>query len=149
MVVHVAAEDIGRAARHSSHIERRRYTDHAPKRLCRYDNAGSDFDHFLRRVEEQHRFRRERAALGGAEGQHVDTRFPGRLRGRSIDAHQRVGKAGAVHVNGEAAPVHNLCEAPDFVWTIDRSGLGRLRQREHRRAHVMWAAPLPFGQLAR
>ena len=43
--------------------------------------------------------------------------------------------------------MRDLGESADLVWAINGSRFGRLREREHRRAHVMRAAPLPLGKL--
>jgi hypothetical protein len=45
-------------------------------------------------------------------------------------------------MHGEPAPVRDLGERADLVRPIDGAGLGRLGERQHRRAHVMRAAPL-------
>src|SRR6185295_18325581 len=63
---------------------------------------------------------------------------------RGIQARERIGKARAVEMHGKAARVRDLGETADLVRTIDGAGLGRLRERQHRWADVMRAAPLPL-----
>ena len=62
-----------------------------------------------RLVEEQHRLRRERAALGGAERQHIDAGLPGRLAPATHQTRQRIGEARAVDVHRQPA----LCAIAD------------------------------------
>ena len=69
VVVHVAAEHIGRAARHATHRARRRDPDDAPERLGRDDDARRELDLLLGRVDEEHavarvgKILRQRAAV--------------------------------------------------------------------------------------
>ena len=101
-----------------------------------------------RRVEEQHRFGGERTALGGAERERVDARLPGRLRRRCVHARQRIGEPRAVDMDRKPVRMRDVGERLDFLGPIDGAGLGRLRQRQHRRADVVRAAPLRLRERA-
>ena len=101
-----------------------------------------------RRIEEHDRLGRERAALGGPEREHVDAELPARVCGRKLLARERVGEPRAVDVEPQVLRMGELGERADFLRRIDRSGLGRLGEREPRRNHVMRTAarqPLQRG----
>ena len=83
-----------------------------------------------RAVEEHHRLGRHRAALGGAEREHVDAGLPGDLGGARVQPHQRVGEARAVHVHLHAVRVRDPGERRDLVGPVDGAGFARLRERE-------------------
>ena len=93
------------------------------------------------RIEEDHRLRAHRAALGGAERQRVDAGLPGGLGGRDVHARERIAEPRAVHVHGDAMPVRDLGQFAHLGDAIDRAAFGRLRQRQHARADMMRPAP--------
>ena len=90
-------------------------------------------------IEHHHGLRRQRAALGGAERQHVDAGLPGHLRRRGVEPHQGIGEARAIHVHGERAGVRDVAQARDLVGAIDGAGLARLRERQRRGDHLVRA----------
>src|SRR5690606_25291344 len=53
------------------------------------------------RIEEHDCFCRERAVLGGAEGEHVDASAPGDIAGMTVEGHDGVRETRAVHVHLE------------------------------------------------
>ena len=62
---------------------------------------------------------------------------------RRVHARERIGEPRAVDMHGKPARVGDLGELADLVRPIDRAGFGRLRERQHRRAHMVRTAPLP------
>ena len=82
------------------------------------------------RLEDDDGLAGERAVLGRAERQRVDPGAPGHLRRREAARDEGVGEARAVHVGGEASRPGDPGKLGDFVATVDRPGLRRLRERQ-------------------
>ena len=77
----------------------------------------------------------------GPERQRIDAGLPGGFRGAAFMRTARCRSAVGMH--SEPVRMRDLGEAGNLGRTIDGAGFGRLRQREHGRADVMRAAPLP------
>src|SRR5262249_58323249 len=65
-------------------------------------------------IEEDHRFGCQRAAFGGAERQHVDTAAPGHFGRCGIAPNERIGKAGAIHMDRKRSLPRYFRETCDF-----------------------------------
>lgn len=81
-------------------------------------------------VEEDDRLGRPGAVLGAAEGEHVDTGFPGDVGRAAAQRHQRIGEAGAIHVQGQTARRSGGLQCADLVGGVDGAAFGRLGDRE-------------------
>jgi hypothetical protein len=90
-------------------------------------------------VEEHHGFRCQRAVLGGAEGEHVDAGAPGDVARVAVKERHRVGKARAVHLHRQAAPVRERAQRADVIGAVHGAHLGHLGERERRRLGAVHA----------
>jgi hypothetical protein len=102
VIVHVAAKDVGRAARHAAHGARRGHPDDAPERLGRHRHAWRELDLLLGRIEEEDAVARIGKVLGqcaaiGAEAHRAD-RQP-EIDGADADL-DRVADLGTAYGNG-------------------------------------------------
>jgi len=69
----------------------------------------------------------ESAVLRRAERQQIDAGLPCHLGGRATQRGERIGEAGAVHMEREAGRSADLADRADLVERVDRSDLRRLR----------------------
>src|SRR6266478_5917634 len=88
-------------------------------------------------VEENHRLGGQGTVLGCAEGQNVDARAPGDVRGMTVKERERVREARAVHVHLESATVCKTAELGDLLAPVDGAELGGLGQRQRRRLYAV------------
>ena len=98
------------------------------RRACAISKVGRP-----RRIEEDDRLASERAVLGRAERKRVDSGAPGHVGGRDAGGDERIGEARAVHMQPDARRVSDRRRAPRLLDAVDRSGLGRLRERQRAR----------------
>ncbi len=98
-------------------------------------------------VEKDHRFRRQRAGLGGAKPQHIDATAPGRIRRAAIQIGHRVGETRAIHMELETFGVRNLADRTEFRRRIDRAPFARLAEAHYARLNAMDAAIEPAKAL--
>lgn len=99
-------------------------------------------------VEEDHGLGAPAAVLGGAEGQDVDAALPGHLGRRHAGGGQTVGKARAVHVEGEIAVMGDLRDRLDLVAAVERAGLAGLADGHGHGLAGMDEVRLEAGNLA-
>ena len=90
-----------------------------------------------RGIEEHHRLGGERSVLRGAEGQHIDARAPGDVRGMAAEEGDRVREARAVHVHLEPALMGDCAELGEWLATVTRAELGGLGDRQRGRLHLV------------
>ena len=91
-------------------------------------------------IEQDQRLGAPAAVLGAAEGEQVDAAFPGHFGRCRIKRHQRIGEAGAVHMQGQPGRLGDGGDRIDFVEAVDGAGLGRLRHGDRHRLAAMDAA---------
>ena len=91
----------------------------------------------LRFVEQDHRLRRQRAVLGGAEAQHIDARAPGEIGGRTAQPRDRVGEARAVHMHRNPRRMRHLRQPRHLLDGVGGARLGGLGQRQRALLHVV------------
>ena len=85
------------------------------------------------RREHHDRVAQRAAVLGRAERQDVDARPPGKVRRAAPQPRHRVGKARAVHMHLEAAPLGQFGDRAHLVQPVDRAEITRLGQVDRRR----------------
>src|SRR6516165_6767857 len=100
-------------------------------------------------IEEDHRFGGQRAAFGRTERQHVDTAAPSHLGRRSIAPNERIGEAGAIHMDRKRSLPRYFRQTCDFGSPINGTRFGRLRNRQRRRNHLMRAVAAIAGKRRR
>ena len=97
-------------------------------------------------IENNHGFRRQRPAFGGAERQHVDAGPPSHLRRTGIEANERIGETRAVYMDGKPTFVRDLGQRGDLAGAVDGAGFAGLGDRERRRHHLMRTMAAIAGQ---
>src|SRR6516164_3753936 len=100
-------------------------------------------------IEEDHSFGGQRAAFGRTERQHVDTAAPSQLGRRSIAPNERIGEAGAIHMDRKRSLPRYFRQTCDFGSPINGTRFGRLRNRQRRRNHLMRAVAAIAGKRRR
>src|SRR5262249_57606332 len=84
-------------------------------------------------IEEDQRLGGQRGAFGRAERQHVDTAAPGHFGWRSIAPNERIGKAGAIHMDRKRSLPRYFRKTCNFGNPINGTRFGRLGNRQRRR----------------
>ena len=90
-----------------------------------------------RGIEEDQAFGREPAILDEAEGERVDARPPGQVRRRAAEARHRIGEAGAVDVEAEAARLGEVAERRGLGGRVDAAIFAGVGDRERGRLDLV------------
>ena len=96
-------------------------------------------------AEEDDRLAAEQPVLGAAEGQHVDAAVGGDLAEAGPQARRGVGEPGAVDVQQQTGGVRGLGQRGRLGRRVHGAELGRLRDRDDPRLHVVLVADADDG----
>ena len=90
-----------------------------------------------RPVKEDQRLGAHPAIFDETEAEGIDPGLPGQFGGRTAERGNRVGKAGAIHMQAEPARLADFGQAGDLVGTVDQSIFAGVGDRDGSRLDLM------------